>query len=95
MSIWSKIIESVSGNVSASFNDEAFEKTLANVSLAANELSIYEFHKSFIFKRFPVIRITWCYHKVEHFSLLIAYQVKLESKEPAHRAFAPLCDALI
>ena len=28
------------------------------------------------------------------FSLLIAYQVKLESKEPAHGAFAPLCDAL-
>ena len=27
------------------------------------------------------------------FSLLIAYQVKLESKEPAHGAFAPLCDA--
>ena len=45
---------------------ESFEKTLANVSLVANELSIYEFHKSFIFKRFPVIHVTWCYHKVEH-----------------------------
>lgn len=73
---------------------EPFEKTLANVSLVANELSIYEFYKSFIFKRFPVIHVTWCYHKVEQFSLLIAYQVKLESKEPAHGAFAPLCDAL-
>ena len=73
---------------------EPFEKTLANVSLVANELSIYEFHKSFIFKRFPIIHVTWCYHKVEQFSLLIAYQVKLESKEPAHGAFASLCDAL-
>ena len=73
---------------------EPFEKTLANVPFVANELSIYEFHKSFIFKRFPVIHVTWCYHKVEQFSFLIAYQVKLESKEPAHGAFAPLCDAL-
>ena len=44
--------------------------------------------------RVPVIHVTWCYHKVEQFSLLIAYQVKLESKEPAHGTFAPLCDAL-
>ena len=73
---------------------EPFEKTLANVPFVANEFSIYEFYKSFIFKRFPVIHVTWCYHKVEQFSLLIAYQVKLESKEPAHGAFAPLCDAL-
>ena len=71
-----------------------FEKTLANVPFVANELSIYEFHKSLIFKRLPVIHITWCYHKVEQFSLLITYQVKLESKEPAHGAFAPLCNAL-
>ena len=73
---------------------EPFEKTLANVPFIANELPIYEFHKSLIFKRFPVIHITWCYHKVEQFSLLIAYQVKLESKEPTHGAFASLCDAL-
>src|SRR5574344_1051961 len=66
---------------------EPFEKTLANVPFVANEFSIYEFYKSFIFKRFYVIHVTWCYHKVEQFSLLIAYQVKLESKEPAHGAF--------
>ena len=65
---------------------EPFEKMLANVPLVSDELSIYKFYKGFIFKRFPVIYITWCYHKVEQFSLLIAYQVKLESKEPAHGA---------
>ena len=37
---------------------EPFEKTLANVPFVANELSIYEFHKSFIFKMFPIIHIT-------------------------------------
>ena len=73
---------------------EPFEKTLANVPFVANELSMYEFHKRLIFKRFPIIHITRCYHKVKQFSRLIAYQVKLEPKEPAHGAFASLCDAL-
>ena len=49
--------------------------------------------KSFIFKRFPIIHIAWCYHKIEQFSLLVAYQVEFESKEPAHGAFASLCDS--
>ena len=72
---------------------EPFEKMLANVPLVSDELSIYEFYKGFIFKRFPIIYITWCYHKVEQFSLLVAYQVKFESKEPTHGAFTSLCDA--
>ena len=56
----------------SAIHKEPFEKTLANVSLVANEFSIYEFYKSFILKRFSVIHITWCYHKVEQFSLLIS-----------------------
>ena len=34
---------------------EPFEKTLANVPFVANEFSIYEFYKSFIFERVSVL----------------------------------------
>ena len=30
--------------------------------------------------KFPVIHITWCYHKVEQFSLLITYKVELKAE---------------
>ena len=72
---------------------KSFEKVLANVPFVTDKLSIYEFDKSFIFKRFPITHITWCYHKIEQFSLLVSYQVEFESKELAHGAFASLCDS--
>ena len=77
-----------------SIHKKSFKQMLSNVPLVTDKLSIYEFDKSLIFKRFTVVDIARCYHKVEQFTLLIAYQVKLESKEPSHGAFASLCDAL-
>ena len=72
---------------------KSFKQTLSNISFITNELSINEFDKSFIFKRFSVVNIPRGYHKVEQFTFLVAYQVKFESKEPTHGAFASLCDA--
>ena len=75
-------------------HEKSFKQMLSNISFVTNELSIYEFDKSLIFKRFPVVNITRRYHKVEQFTFLVAYQVKFEPKEPTHEAFASLCDTL-
>ena len=66
------------------------EVILADVALVTDQLAIYEFYKRFVFQRLTIIKISWCYHKVEKFSFLIANQMQLEAKEPPHRAFSSL-----
>ena len=63
---------------------------LADVALVTDQLAIYEFYKRFVFQRLTIIKISWCYHKVEKISFFIANQMQLEAKEPTHRAFSSL-----
>ena len=43
--------------------------------IVPDKLSIYKFYKGFIFKRFTVINITRCNHKIQKFSTFVAYQM--------------------
>ena len=45
-------------------------------------------------KWLSVINISWSYHETEQLAFLITDKVKLESKEPSHRAFASLRNPL-
>ena len=49
----------------------------------AFHLSIDEFHKGLVFKRFTVIHVARGNHKIQEFSAFFAYQMKFESEEPA------------
>ena len=71
-------------------NEEALEEFLANISFVSNELAIKEFYEGPVLKRLAVIDIARSNHEAEHFSLLIADEVQLESEKPAHRALSPL-----
>ena len=56
--------------------------------------AIYEFYESYVFQWFPVIYISWGYHKVQQLTPLVTYQMQLEAKEPSHGALASLRNAL-
>ena len=73
-----------------SVNEQSFKQVLADISLVTDQLSIDRLHKRLVFKRFTVVDITRGNHEVQEFSTLVAYQVQLESEEPAHRTFASL-----
>ena len=70
------------------------EKVLADIPFVSDKLAIYEFYKVFVFQWFPVIHISWGYHKVQQLTPLVTYQMQLEAKEPSHGALASLRNAL-
>ena len=70
------------------------EEFLSDISLVPNELTVQEFYERLVSKRLAVIDVSWGNHEVKQLSFLIADEVQLEAKEPAHGAFAPLGDAL-
>ena len=68
----------------------SFKEILADVSLIADQLSINEIHKWFVFQRFTVIHIAGRDHEIQEFSTFIAYKMQFESEEPTHGAFSLL-----
>lgn len=68
---------------------EPLEEILSDIAFVTDELSVNEFNKSLVLKRFAVIYVTWSYHEVQQFPFLVTYNVQLEAEEPAHGAFAP------
>ena len=63
-------------------------------AFVTDELSVNEFNKSLVLKRFAVIYVTWSYYEIQNLALLVANQVQFESKEPSHGTFASLRNAL-
>ena len=50
--------------------------------LSAHSFDILQ--KLTLLQRFPVIHVSWREHKIENLTLVIDYQMQLESKEPPH-----------
>ena len=82
------------GNKLYAINEKPLEEPLADIPLVTDQLAMYKLYKGFVFQRLTVINVTWCNHEVEKFSSLVAYQMQLEPKEPSHRAFPSLGNAL-
>jgi len=78
------------GNKLYSIHKQPLEEILANVPLVADQLTIYEIYKYFVFQWLTIINISRCYHKVEKFSFLVTNQVQFETEEPTHGAFSSL-----
>ena len=66
------------------------ETVLSNISLISDKLPVDELHEGLALKEFTVIHITGSNHEIQEFSTLVAYQMQLESEEPAHGAFTSL-----
>lgn len=73
-----------------SVDEQLAEQAFAYIALVTDQLSIYELDKRLHFQRFPVVNISRSDHEVEYLSLVVAYQMQLESVKPAQRAFAAL-----
>ena len=73
---------------------EPLEEILSDIAFVTDELSVNEFNKSLVLKRFAVIYVTWSYHEIQNLALLVANQVQFEAKEPSHGTFASLRNAL-
>ena len=67
------------------------ETVFLDISFISDKLSIDEFHKGFVFKRFTVTHISGSNHEVQKLSTLVAYQMQLKSEEPAHGTYSSLC----
>lgn len=73
-----------------SVNEQLTEQVFAYIPLVSDELAVYELDKRPHLQRLPVVNISRSDHEVEYLALVVAYQVQLESVEPAQRAFATL-----
>ena len=73
---------------------EPLEEILSDIAFVTDELSVNEFNKSLVLKRFAVIYVTWSYHEIQDLALLVANQVQFEAKEPAHGTFPSLSYSL-
>ena len=60
---------------------QALEKVLADIPFVTDQFAIYEFYEGFVFQWFPVIHISWGYHKVQQLTPLVTYQMQLEAKD--------------
>lgn len=78
------------GNELYAINEKSLKDILADISLVAYQLAVNELYEGFVFQRFSVVDVSGCYHEVEQFSLLIAYQMQFKTEEPTHGAFPPL-----
>lgn len=74
--------------------EKSFKQVPLDVSFISDEFSIYERYEALILQRLSIINVSRCNHKIKKFTLLVAYQVKHESEEPAHRTLTPSCNAL-
>ena len=73
---------------------EPLEEILSDIAFVTDELSVNEFNKSLVLKRFTVIHVSGGNHEIQKFSTLVAYQMQLESEEPAHGTFPSLSYSL-
>lgn len=65
-------------------HEQSLKKIPADISFIADKLSVDEFHKGLVFKRFTVIHVTRGNHEIQEFSAFVAYKMKFESEEPNH-----------
>ena len=64
--------------------EKVLKQSLADISLVCTQFSSDILQKLALFQRLPIIHVSGREHEIEDFTLVIDYQVQLESEEPSH-----------
>ena len=64
--------------------EKILKQSLTDISLVCTQFSFDVFQELTLFQWFPVIHISGREHKIENLTLVIDYQMQLESEEPSH-----------
>ncbi len=69
---------------------QVLKQCLSDISLVRTKFPLDIVKEPALFQRLTVIHVSGGKHEIQYFSFVIDYQVRLESEEPPHGAFAPL-----